>query len=76
MKLVIDINERIVEDAKNGYRRLDEIADAVLKTGIPLPKGHGRLIDVNEYFQGYFHDAREFLDKATTIIEADKGEEE
>ena len=37
-----------------------------------LPKGHGDLIDVSEYFKKEFGDAREFLDKATTIIEADK----
>ena len=37
-----------------------------------LPE-HGRLIDVNEYFNGYYNDAREFLDKATTILEATKG---
>lgn len=40
--------------------------------GTPLPKGHGKLIDVSEYFKKEFGDAREFLDKATTIIEADK----
>lgn len=30
----------------------------------------------NEYFNGNFNDAREFLDKATTIIEADKGDKD
>jgi hypothetical protein len=40
-----------------------------------LPKGHGRLIDVSEYFKKEFGDAREFLDKATTIIEAEADKE-
>lgn len=82
MKLVIDIDERIVEDAKNGYRRLDEIADAVVKTGTPLPKGHGRLIDADEIMalaheEGAYDyvSAKEIAD-APTIIEADKEEEE
>lgn len=47
MKLIIDIDENILNDAKNGHTRLGEIADAVL-SGTPLPKGHGDLIDRNE----------------------------
>lgn len=46
MKIVINIDENILNDAKNGHVRLGEIADAVLN-GTPLPKGHGRLIDAD-----------------------------
>ena len=35
MKLIIDIDEKIVNDVKNGYISLGEIADAVIKTGQP-----------------------------------------
>lgn len=47
-----------------------------IEAGTPLPKGHGRLIDVSEYFKKEFGDARRFLDKASTIIEADGGDAE
>ena len=74
MKLIIDIHNRDYNAVKNGLIP-SAILDAI-KNGVPLPKGHGNLIDVSEYFNKEFGDAREFLDKATTIIEADKTESE
>ena len=81
MKVVIDLPEKLYNYIKSDNydehldRRFDYKVRFAVKEGIPLPKGHGRLIDVNEYFSGYFNDAREFLDKAATIIEADTGED-
>ncbi len=78
VELVIKIPEEMykwVNDANkffNDYGMSDFID--LVKNGLPLPKGHGRLIDVSEYFRSYYHDAREFLDNAHTIIEADKTE--
>lgn len=46
MKIVIDIDENILNDAKSGRVRLGEIADAVLN-GTVLPEGHGDLIDLD-----------------------------
>ena len=70
MQMIVDIDEDYVKIInKNGA---SNYAEEVIKNGTPLPKGHGRLIDVSEYFKKEFGDAREFLDKATTIIEADK----
>jgi hypothetical protein len=78
MQIVIDIPEEdYILARKNDYSAVYKgahIAEAI-KNGTPLPKGHGRLIDVSEYFKKEFGDAREFLDKATTIIEADKESE-
>ena len=76
MKLIIDIPEddyKFIKDLQS-YNYPDVLIAKYahyIKDGIPLPKGHGDLIDKNEYFQGSFNDAREFLDKATTIIKAD-----
>ena len=74
MKVVIEISEE-------EYKRMKEkkmfgnvtVWKNAICNGTPLPKGHGRLVDVSEYFKKEFGDARKFLDNATTIIEADGG---
>ena len=78
IELVIKIPEEKYLYAKNLIKGGKENNPIVLAigNGTPLPKGHGRLIDVSEYFKKEFGDAREFLDEATTIIEADKAESE
>lgn len=51
MKIVIDINEKIIQQAKH-YHDLPyddyvvRVAEAIAN-GTPLPKGHGRLIDAD-----------------------------
>ena len=75
MQVVIEIPEEV-------YRRCCVIADIdgspilkAIKNGTPLPKGHGRLIDINEItaFEELECNGRnvESLDEFTTIIEAD-----
>jgi hypothetical protein len=56
---------------------LYDILDAI-KSGTPLPKGHGRLIDADELSLTMAHMIdRMFVCDAPTIIEADKaGDEE
>ena len=75
MKIVIDIDDnlytRLFDNGVDNYDDAVDMAKAIRK-GTPLPKGHGRLIDVSEYYKGSYNDAREFLDNAPTIIEADK----
>lgn len=90
IELVIKVDEKIYQEAlKSGYSHLydEEVANAVAN-GTPLPKGHGKLIDVddltwarhtvNKY--GYEEDIVVSWDDivdAPTIIEADKeGDEE
>ena len=75
MQIVIDIPEELYDWIEHtgalSYEDCGYIGGAILD-GTPLPKGHGRLIDVSEYYKGSYNDAREFLDNAPTIIEADK----
>lgn len=82
MKIVIDIPDEMYMDIKeevrtkvNTFEHIPFLHE-VISVGTPLPKGHGRLIDADEYFKKEFEDARKFLDNATTIIEADKAESE
>jgi hypothetical protein len=71
MQVIINIPDNM--DLRNYDINYDILN--IITSGVQLPKGHGRLIDVSEYFKKEFGDAREFLDKATTIIEADKESE-
>lgn len=78
MKLIIDIPEDIYEDIiKNGfiYDKDNEVVTYALKNGIPLPKGHGRLIDANKLLKQPLDTANypsNYVRIAETIIEADK----
>ena len=89
MKLVIDISEKDIDFVRKtfkptGYSFIPtqiqtEFVSAILN-GIPLPKGHGRLIDADEIqfenaeFDTYGDYCRAFdaIEQAETIIEADK----
>ena len=91
MQIVIDIPDRtykIVQSKRLNLIDIDVLEQAV-KAGTPLPKGHGRLIDVDDldittittddYSGNEVLDIvlKEDVDDAPTIIEADKaGEEE
>jgi hypothetical protein len=71
MELVINIPEKL---ACEGFERTftEEEKNVLIKAignGIPLPKGHGRLIDA-----GVLAVALAQIDWADTIVEADKGE--
>ena len=49
-----------------------------IKSGIPLPRGHGRLIDADKLWDSYHnldYDFYEALDLADAIIEADRESE-
>lgn len=75
MEIVIKIDEDTYKARQhwvaNPKRIVDEV-DIAIANGIPLPKGHGRLIDAGEII-GKIHGVRSItavLD-ASTIIEAD-----
>ena len=80
MRLVIDIPDRMYDTVKDGTYCGSLYNE--LKNGIPLPKGHGRLIDadqlydyiVDEYSEGE-QLAIDILD-APTVIESDIGGKE
>lgn len=81
MQIVIDIGEDTYKARQhwvaNQKRTVDEV-DIAIANGIPLPKGHGRLIDADALY-GQFEYADYDFDKtmeyAPTIIEADRSEE-
>ena len=79
MQIVIDIPEDVytrlfdndIQDNEIAVDDVCEIARA-LRFGTPLPKGHGRLIDDNEVKELIKGWATYAVDKALTILEADK----
>lgn len=75
MQIVIDIPEsdynRIIASNEVEYYELK------IAQGIVLPKGHGDLIDKDQFEQllrdyGLDYEADTFIPMATTVIEADK----
>jgi hypothetical protein len=89
IELVIKIDEEWLKDIKeridNGC--VDHEPWVAIANGTPLPKGHGRLIDVDELFLDIQTDeqmrlgehlawVKERIDNAQTIIEADRAESE
>lgn len=80
MQIVIDIPNwlynAIMECNEPHYSK--SLGDAV-RDGTPLPKGHGRLIDADALNRKDVNCANvpmNFIDTASTIIEADKAESE
>ncbi len=88
IELVIKIDEDTYRNIREYYEKNDtvEATYSYIYYGIPLPKGHKRLIednfDVGPVFNadgnimGYRYVTREDLNNAQTIIEADKAESE
>ena len=84
MKIAIDIPEDVytrlfdngIQDNEIAVDDVCEMARAI-RLGIPLPKGHGALIDVDKII-GKIHGVRSIMAvlDAPTIIEADKAESE
>ena len=91
MQIVIDIPEEVyraykmdvtlgcLNEDQRGYAKWYLIHGLV--NGIPLPKGHGRLIDTDELLDTFwtyckqgdfgYHQAEDLIKSALTIIEAD-----
>lgn len=92
MQVVIEIDEERYSDVKNQVKNgIDNPLKVIIASGIPIPKGHGRLIDADAKdlqselwtFTRYtgideapYEDACLVLDKAPTIVEADGGDAE
>ena len=80
IELVIRIPEELYEIIKNPKKietmyHAGRLCEAV-RSGTPLPKGHGRLIDADAVLEEPFGDTYKDIDTAETIIEADRSEEE
>lgn len=92
MKLVIDIPSHVKNRLIFGVTYKDDLRILVeaLTNGTPLPKGHGRIVDINELMNVIGLEDNnenrennlaelitlEDIDRITTIIEADGGEED
>lgn len=89
IELVIKIDEEYIEQIDKLKFLIGGIEDRSLQinvinaimNGIPLPKGHGRLIDEREVYKKFYcrclaKAAKEVLDGTSTIIEADTESEE
>lgn len=89
MKVVIDIPDAIYE--RFGYEYSEQhliskdVNEAILDAfcnGTPLPKGHGRLGDLDRLYKVFERNVvgasafKDLFDTAPTIIEADAGETE
>ena len=79
-ELVIKIPEEMYKWVNDVNKFFDDygIGDFIdlVKNGTPLPKGHGRLIDADALNRKDVNCANvpmNFIDTASTIIEADKG---
>lgn len=87
MQIVIDIPNYDYRQIKKYYEKNDivEATYSYIYHGIPLPKGHGRLIDVSDIEWAKHREERNYIDydvidwddivNAPTIIEADKESE-
>lgn len=80
MKLIIDIPDCLYDTIKLDDHGVHQgrIYD-IIRDGMPLPKGHGPLIDVNElepdtewsyYEDDYISYSRNQINSATVIVEA------
>lgn len=80
MQIVIEIDEGVYEDWKwaGKYASLS-YAQRIILDGKPLPKGHGKIIDSNEfnhYLIGRDSSFKALIAEIPSIIEADKESEE
>ena len=90
MQIVIDIDETKYNTIMNYPKEWDEWALKAIQHGTPLPKGHGRLIDADEYKEHLYacetngrplhtmelNERLATVDDTPTIIEADTESEE
>ena len=77
MQIVIELSEEIYKNIIATWEQIHPQVHNALKNGIPLPKGHGKLIDSTVLWDAYqdlgqdFYEAFDFAE-TNAIIEADK----
>ena len=85
MQIVIDIPEelhRVIQEHDDiGVHACAFQLSQIIKNGTPLPKGHGRLGDLDKLYKKFIsieplYRTKEWIAEAPTIIEADKTESE
>ncbi len=86
MQIVIDIPEKDYDDILNGETKASALNWSTfnaIREGTPLPKGHGRIVDIGPY-EGKVIASRKYcgvnrlieVSELDTIVEADKAESE
>ncbi len=87
MEILIKIDEKDYQSLKDGHIPFNMLD--VIKNGTPLPKGHGRLIDADEFHHiledmpmrnndkwfNWLQKACNRLAEAPTIVEEDRSDE-
>lgn len=76
MQIVIDISEEYNKIKENDLGFFNGRFFQMIRDGIPLPKGHGRLIDADAILEEPIGDTYIDLDIAEVIIDADMTESE
>ena len=80
VELVIKITEKdyLTFSKLSEKEKVNELSyyERIIANGIPLPKGHGRLIDADAVLEEPFGHTHRDIISAETIIEADKESEE
>ena len=76
IELVIKISEDQYEMIQNISNFISADANQLIRDGIPLPKGHGRLVDADAILEEPFGNTYKDIEIAETIIKADKVERE
>ena len=74
----IDLVIRIPEELYNDLKSLQftTYTEDLIKEGVPLPKGHGRLFDERDIVNGNYEVIGNRIYELESIIEADKGDTE
>ncbi len=81
IELVIKIPEMVYDSILEEHDGWNNLVCTAIRNGSPLPKGHGRLVDLEQmcedYWDGNYMEINfENLKSIKTIIEANKAESE
>ena len=80
MKILIEIDDNDYADIMSDSERNLNHYERLIKKGVPLPKGHGRIADIDKVLEEMratrTYDIPFALDRVKPIIEADKAESE
>lgn len=72
MKVLIEIDDKDYADIMSDSERNLNHYERLIKRGVPLPKGHGDLVDRNDLKYEKYNSYAYAIANAPTIIEADK----
>lgn len=79
MKLVIDIKDKEYKELVNPYQFNEYLCNKlkeIVRNGIPLPQGHGRLFDERDIVDGSYEIIGNRIYELEPILEADISKKE